>query len=44
MVGTVRGVAQAAVFRYRIMLPQERAALFSMAGIAVLIDAELLQR
>ena len=44
MVGTVYAVAQRAVLAGRIVLPQERAALVSMAGVAVLVDAVLLQR
>ena len=44
MVGTVYAVAQRAVLAGRIVLPQERTALVGMAGVAVLVDAVLLQR
>jgi len=36
-------VAKCAFLRSRRVLPQERAAFFGMAGIAVVIDAQLLQ-
>ena len=43
VVRTMDTVAQCAIFADRGMLPQERTALFSMTGITVLINTELLQ-
>ena len=44
MIRAVHIVAQGAVFGGRLVLPQERAAFFSMAVVTVLIYSELLQR
>ena len=44
MIGTVYAMAQGAVFAGWIVFPEEGAAFFSMAAVAVLIDGELFQR
>ena len=42
-IGTVRGMAIGAVFRHRLMLPQEGAAFFGVAGEAGFVNRGLLQ-
>ena len=44
VVGTMYAMAKGAVFAGWIVLPEEWAAFFSMAAVAVLIDGELFQR
>ena len=43
MIRTMYAVAQSAVFNYRIMLPQEGAAFFCVAAIAIVINRKLFQ-
>ena len=44
VIGTMHAVAECAVFGGGIVLPQERAAFFSMTAVTVFINSELLQR
>ena len=44
MIRAVHVVTQRAVLADRLVLPQKRAAFFGVAGVAVLIDRELMKR